>query len=360
MAKAPNIVDLLSMAVERRASDLVITVGLPPMLKVDGEFHPTEYEPLTPEGTRQLMYALMDERQQRIFEEEKELDFSFSLPGRGRYRVNVFLQRGSVAGVLRVVPATIKGFEELGLPRTVAEVALSPRGLVLVTGPTGSGKSTTLAAMVDYINKRRRAHIVTVEDPIEFVHTHKEGIVHQREIGGDTKDFARALRSALRQAPDVILVGEMRDLETVRAAVTAAETGHLVMATLHTNSAPEAVDRIVDVFPEGEKELVRIQLAGILVAVLTQQLLPKAFGGGRVLAYELMIGTPAVRALVREGKTAQLRSAIQTGGQYGMVTMDATLAELYRKGLIAYEVGLSRAVDPKEFARLAGGERRLR
>lgn len=358
MAKAPDIVDLLSMAAERNASDLVITVGVPPMIKVDGEFHPTEYEPLTPQETRRLMYALMDEKQQRIFEEEKELDFSFSLPEKGRYRVNVFLQRGSVGGVLRVVPAAIKGFEELGLPRTIADIALSPRGLVLVTGPTGSGKSTTLAAMVDYINERRRVHIVTIEDPIEFFHKHKNSIVNQREIGQDTRDFARALRSVLRQAPDVILVGEMRDLETIRAAITATETGHLVMGTLHTNSAPEAVDRIVDVFPESEKELVRIQLSNILVAVLTQQLLPKAFGGGLVLAYELMIGTPAVRALIREGKTAQLRSVIQTGGQYGMVTMDTTLADLYQKKLIAYEVGLSKAVDPKEFARLAGAERR--
>ncbi len=354
MAKAPEIVDLLSLAVERGASDLVITVGLPPMLKVDGEFHPTEYDPLTPKETRALLYALMDEKQQRVFEEEKELDFSFSLPDKGRYRVNVFLQRGSVGGVLRVVPSTIKGFEELGLPKGIAEIALSPRGLVLVTGPTGSGKSTTLAAMVDYINERRRAHIVTIEDPIEFFHRHKNSIVNQREIGQDTKDFARALRSVLRQAPDVILVGEMRDLETIRAAITAAETGHLVMGTLHTNSAPEAVDRIVNVFPESEKELVRIQLSNILVAVLTQQLLPKAFGGGRVLAYELMIGTPAVRALIREGKIAQLRSVIQTGGQYGMVTMDATLADLFKRKLIAYETGLSKAVDPKEFTRLAG------
>ncbi|MGQ9736256.1 MAG: type IV pilus twitching motility protein PilT [Thermaceae bacterium] len=354
MNKTPDIVDLLSLAVDRGASDLVLTVGLPPMIKVDGEFHPTEYNPLTPQDTHRLMYAMMDEKQQRTFEEERELDFSFSLPGKGRFRVNVFLQRGSVGGVLRVIPAAIRSFEELGLPRQIADIALSPRGLVLVTGPTGSGKSNTLAAMVDYINEKRRAHIVTIEDPIEFFHRHKNSIVNQREMGSDTKDFARALRAVLRQAPDVILVGEMRDLETIRAAITAAETGHLVMGTLHTNSATEAVDRIVDVFPEGEKELVRIQLANILVAVMTQQLLPKAFGGGRVLAYELMIATPAVRALIREGKTAQLRSVLQTGGQYGMVTMDAVLADLYKRKLIAYEVGLSKAVDPKEYMRLAG------
>ena len=336
MAKAPDVVDLLALAVERGASDLVITVGLPPMLKIDGEFHPTEYEPLTPQETRRLMYALMDEKQQRIFEEEKELDFSFSLPGKGRYRVNVFLQRGSVGGVLRV------------------EIAMSPRGLVLVTGPTGSGKSTTLASMIDYINERKACHIVTIEDPIEFFHKHKRAIVNQREIGSDTKSFHKALRSVLRQAPDVILVGEMRDYETIAAAITAAETGHLVMGTLHTNSAPETIDRIVDVFPENQQEQVRVQLSNNLVAVLTQQLLPKAFGGGRVLAYELMIATPAVRALIREGKTHQLRSVIQTGGQYGMITMDACLADLYRRKLITYEMGLARAVDPKEFMRLAG------
>ncbi|AEB12836.1 type IV pilus twitching motility protein PilT [Marinithermus hydrothermalis] len=354
MEKTPDIVKLLELTVQRGASDLVLTVGVPPMLKVDGEFHPTEFEPLTPQDTRRLMYAMMDEKQQRQFEENKELDFSFSLPGKGWFRVNVFFQRGSVGGVLRAIPAVIKGFDELGLPKNIAEIALSPRGLVLVTGPTGSGKSTTLAAMVDYINENRRVHIVTIEDPIEFFHKHKMAIVNQREVGTDTHDFSRALRSVLRQAPDVILVGEMRDYETIRAAITAAETGHLVMGTLHTNSAPETIDRIVDVFPEEQQEQVRVQLANNLVAVLTQQLLPKAHGDGRVLAYELMIATPAVRALIREGKTHQLPSVIQTGGQYGMITMDAHLADLYRRKLITYEVGLARAVDPKEFSRLAG------
>ncbi len=356
MAKV-DILELLKLASERGASDLVITVGLPPMLKVDGQFRPTEHDPLTPKETRSLLYALMDEKQQRVFEEEKELDFSFSLPGTGRYRVNVFLQRGSVAGVMRVVPQVTKSFEELGLPKAIAEIAMSPRGLFLVTGPTGSGKSTTLASVVDYINERRACHIVTIEDPIEFFHRHKRAIINQREIGSDTHSFHKALRSVLRQAPDVILVGEMRDYETIAAALTAAETGHLVMGTLHTNSAPETVDRIVDVFPENQQEQVRVQLSHTLVAVLTQQLLPKAYGGGRVLAYELMIATPAVRALIREGKSHQLRSVIQTGGQYGMITMDACLADLYRRKLITYETGLSRAVDPKEFDRLAkGGE----
>lgn len=354
MAKAPDIVDLLTLAVDRNASDLVITVGLPPMIKIDGEFHPTEHEALTPQDTRRLMYALMDEKQQRHFEEEKELDFSFSLPAKGRYRVNVFLQRGSVGGVMRVVPTVVKSFEDLGLPKNIGELALTPRGLLLITGPTGSGKSTTLASMIDYINERRRAHIVTIEDPIEFFHRHKTSIINQREIGSDTHGFHKALRSVLRQAPDVILVGEMRDYETISAAITAAETGHLVMGTLHTNSAPETIDRIIDVFPEAQQEQVRVQLANNLVAVMTQQLLPKAFGGGRVLAYELMIATSAVRALIREGKSHQLVSVIQTGGQYNMITMDACLADLYKRKLITYEMGQSRAVDPKEFARLAG------
>ncbi|RDI95167.1 type IV pilus twitching motility protein PilT [Meiothermus sp. QL-1] len=354
MSKALDIVDLLNLAVDRGASDLVITVGLPPMIKVDGEFRSTEYDALTPQETRRLTYALMDEKQQRVFEEEKELDFSFSLPGKGRFRVNVFLQRGSVGGVLRVVPSSTKSFDELGLPKTIAEIANSPRGLVLVTGPTGSGKSTTLASMIDYINENKAVHIVTIEDPIEFFHRHKRAIINQREVGSDTHSFQKALRSVLRQAPDVILVGEMRDYETISAAITAAETGHLVMGTLHTNSAPETIDRIIDVFPEAQQEQVRVQLSNNLVAVLTQQLLPKAFGGGRVLAYELMVATPAVRALIREGKSHQLVSVIQTGGQHGMITMDACLADLYKRKLISYETGLARAVDPKEFARLAG------
>jgi twitching motility protein PilT len=354
MQKVPDIVDLLKLSVEREASDLVITVALPPMVKIDGEFHPTEYEPLTPQDTRKLMYALMDEKQQRQFEESKELDFSFSLPGSGRFRVNVFFQRGSVGGVLRVVPTVIKSFDELGLPKNIGELALSPRGLLLVTGPTGSGKSTTLAAMLDYINENRRAHIVTIEDPIEFFHKHKMSIINQREVGTDTQGFHEALRSVLRQAPDVILVGEMRDYDTISAAITAAETGHLVMGTLHTNSAPETIDRIIDVFPQNQQEQVRVQLSNNLVAVLTQQLLPKAFGDGRVLAYELMVATPAVRALIREGKSHQLTSVIQTGGQFGMITMDAHLADLYRRKVLSYETALSRAVDPKEFTRLAG------
>jgi len=346
-----DIVDLLRLATERRASDLLLTVGLPPMMRVDGEWQPTDVEPLTPTLTRRLMYAMMDEKKQRNFEERRELDFSFSLSGHGRFRVNAFFQRGSVGGVLRLVSSEILSFDRMGLPQAVADVAKQPRGLVLVTGPTGSGKSTTLAAMIDMINTDFRKHIVTVEDPVEFFHTHKRSIVNQRELGDDTRSFERALRSALRQAPDVILVGEMRDFETIGAAVTAAETGHLVMGTLHTNSAPEAVDRIIDVFPEAQQAQVRVQLANNLHAILTQQLVPKQ-GGGRVLAYEFLVATPAVRNLIREGKTHQILSAIQMGGQHGMISMDACLADLHLRRVISYETGLSRAVDAKEFARL--------
>jgi twitching motility protein PilT len=354
-----DIVDLLKLSVERRASDLILTVGLPPMLRLGGEWCKTEYGPLNPNLTRRLMYSMMDEKKQRTFEETKELDFAFQLTGYGRFRVNAYFQRGAIGGVLRMIPEEVLGFDKMGLPKTVADVARQPRGLVLVTGPTGSGKSTTLAAMIDLINKEYHKHIVTIEDPIEFFHQHQNSIVNQREIGEDTLGFQKALRAALRQAPDVILVGEMRDHETIGAAVTAAETGHLVMGTLHTNSAPEAVDRIIDVFPEAQQAQVRVQLANNLQAILTQQLVPKAGGGGRVLAYEFLIATPAVRNLIREGKTHQILSAIQMGGQLGMLTMDACLAELHLRRTISFETGMARAVDAKEFARLVetGGVR---
>ncbi len=347
-----DIVTLLKMAIERRASDLILTVGLPPMLRIHGKWQPTEYEPLTPTMTRRLMYSMMDEKKQRVFEETRELDFSFSLTGSGRFRVNVFFQRGSVGGVMRTISEDVISFEQLGLPKVVADIARQPRGLVLVTGPTGSGKSTTLATMLDMINREYPKHIVTIEDPIEFFHQHKTSIINQREIGEDTYGFGKALRAVLRQAPDVILVGEMRDYETIGSAVTAAETGHLVMGTLHTNSAAEAVDRIIDVFPEAQQSQVRVQLANNLQAILTQQLVPKASGEGRVLAYEFLIATPAMRNLIREGKTHQILSQIQLGGSMGMLTMDSCLAELCLKRVISYDMGMSRAVDAKEFARL--------
>lgn len=347
-----DIVDLLKLAIERKASDLLLTVGLPPMLKVNGEWRPTEYDVLSPTMTRRLMYALMDEKKQRNFEERKDLDFSFSLSGHGRFRVNVFVQRGSVGGVMRTISEDVLTFADLGLPKEVADVARLPRGLVLVTGPTGSGKSTTLATMIDLINNEFPKHIVTVEDPIEFFHRHKTSIINQREVGEDTMNFHNALRSVLRQAPDVILVGEMRDHETIGAAVTAAETGHLVLATLHTNTASEAIDRIIDVFPDAQQEQVRVQLANNLQSILTQQLMPKANGDGRALAYEFLIATPAVRNLIREGKTHQIPASIQMGGQLGMITMDACLAELHLKKIISFEMGMSRAVDAKEYERL--------
>ncbi|MBX3142432.1 MAG: type IV pilus twitching motility protein PilT [Trueperaceae bacterium] len=347
-----DIVDLLKLALERRASDLLITVGLPPMLRIDGEWRPTEHEVLAPTMTRRLMYALMDEKKQRNFEERKDLDFSFSLSGHGRFRVNCFVQRGSVSGVMRTIAEEVLSFSDLGLPTEVADVARLPRGLVLVTGPTGSGKSTTLATMIDLINEEYPKHIVTVEDPIEFFHRHKTSIINQREIGEDTMNFHAALRSVLRQAPDVILVGEMRDHETIGAAVTAAETGHLVLATLHTNSASEAIDRIIDVFPEAQQEQVRVQLASNLQAILTQQLIPRASGDGRALAYEFLLATPAVRNLIREGKTHQIPAQIQMGGQIGMLTMDACLARMHLKKLISFEMGLARSVDAKEYVRM--------
>jgi len=347
-----DIVDLLKVAIERRASDLLLTVGLPPMLRINGEWRPTEHETLSPTMTRRLMYALMDEKKQRNFEERKDLDFSFSLSGHGRFRVNVFVQRGSVGGVMRTISEEVLSFADLGLPDEVANVARLPRGLVLVTGPTGSGKSTTLATMIDLINSEYPKHIVTVEDPIEFFHRHKTSIINQREVGEDTVNFNAALRSVLRQAPDVILVGEMRDYETIGAAVTAAETGHLVLATLHTNSASEAIDRIIDVFPDAQQEQVRVQLANNLQAILTQQLVPRANTDGRALAYEFMIATPAIRNLIRENKAYMIPGSIQTGGQLGMITMDANLAELHLNKVISFETGVARSVDGKEFERL--------
>ncbi|CAM3456011.1 type IV pilus twitching motility protein PilT [Deinococcus saxicola] len=348
-----DITDILRVAAEKGASDVILTVGMAPQFKIDGVYGPQGFADLVPTETRKLMYSMMNEKQQRTFEERRELDFSFALGDRARFRVNCFMQRGNVGGVMRLIPTKIKSAAEMGLPQSVVDIANAPRGLVLVTGPTGSGKSTTLAAMLDYINANKKLHIVTIEDPIEFMHTHKQSIVNQREVGSDTMSFENALRAALRQAPDVILVGEMRDHETIKAAVTAAETGHLVMGTLHTNSAPESIDRIVDVFPEEQQEQIRVQLANNLVAVMTQQLLPRLDGQGRILAYELLIANPAVRALIREGKTYQITSVMQTGAREGMVTMDAFLANLYRRRMISFDVGASRSIDSKEFARLA-------
>ncbi|MGI8748285.1 MAG: type IV pilus twitching motility protein PilT [Deinococcus sp.] len=352
MHTATDITDILRLAAEKKASDVILTAGLPPQFKIHGVYEGNDFAELSATETRKLMYSMMNEKQQRTFEEKRELDFSFALGEKARFRVNAFVQRGSVGGVMRLIPTTIKSVSDLGLPPNVVDIANSPRGLVLVTGPTGSGKSTTLAAMLDYINVNKKMHIMTIEDPIEFMHEHKNSIVNQREVGADTLDFQSALRAVLRQAPDVILVGEMRDYETIKAAVTAAETGHLVMGTLHTNSAPESIDRIVDVFPEEQQEQIRVQLANNLVAVMTQQLLPR-MDGGRILAYELLVANAAVRALIREGKTYQIVSVMQTGGREGMMTMDSYMAGLYRKRLISFDTGMERSVDSKEFARLA-------
>ncbi|MFC6591532.1 type IV pilus twitching motility protein PilT [Deinococcus lacus] len=349
-----DITDILKYAAEKEASDIILTVGIPAQYKLQGQYTVRDGEdPLTASDTRKLMYSMMNEKQQRTFEEKRELDFSFALGEKARYRVNAFMQRGNVGGVMRLIPTKIKTVAEMGLPQTVIDIANSPRGLILVTGPTGSGKSTTLAAMIDHINSTKRLHIVTIEDPIEFMHAHKQSIINQREVHADTLSFENALRASLRQAPDVILVGEMRDYETIKSAVTAAETGHLVMGTLHTNSAAESIDRIVDVFPEEQQEQIRVQLANNLVAVMTQQLLPRADGPGRIMAYEMLIANSAIRALIREGKTFQITSVMQTGLREGMVTMDAFLSNLYRRRVISYETGLERAVDPKEFARLS-------
>lgn len=349
---ALDLAEILRYSVERKASDIIITVGIPPQFKIHGQYTGADFEDVTPVDARRIMYSMMNERQQKIFEEKREMDFSFAMRNLGRFRVNVFMQQGVVGGVLRLIPTEVKSLSELGMPDTLLDLASAPRGLVLVTGPTGSGKSTTLASMIDWINVNKKKHIVTIEDPIEFTHPHKNSIVNQREIGADTWDFNNALRAVLRQAPDVILVGEMRDYETIKAAVTAAETGHLVMGTLHTNSAPESIDRIVDVFPEEQQEQIRVQLANNLVGIVTQQLMPRKAGDGRVIAYEVMIANPAVRALIREGKSFQITSIMQTSMQSGMVTMDACLASLAKRGIITEEMGLERAVDAKEYNRL--------
>jgi twitching motility protein PilT len=350
-----NIDTLLRLMFEKGASDLHITAGAPPMLRIDGVMTPTEYEKLRPETTQQLIYSILTDEQKEKFEKDNELDMSFGVEGVGRVRMNVFQQRGAVAAVLRNIPASIRTFDDLKLPAIVQEIVKLPKGLVLVTGPTGSGKSTTLAAMLDWINANRQNHIITIEDPIEYVHTHKSCIVNQREVGTDTKTFAAALKYALRQDPDVILIGEMRDLETVGAALTIAETGHLVFATLHTVDSIQTINRIIDVFPASQQQQVRAQISFVLQAVLSQQLLPKAYGSGRCMAMEILIPTAAVRNLVREEKVHQIYSAMQTGSEYGMQTMNQSLFDLYQKQLVTYNEIFSRTLDPKELQRMVKG-----
>ncbi len=347
--------DIVLAALERRASDIHLTADAAPHVRVRGRLHPLEGFPvLGGQQTREIVYSIMSDSQRQQFETNRQVDFSYSVPRTARMRVNAYVQRGAVSAALRVIPGKTESLDQLGMPPVIREMAALPRGLVLVTGPTGSGKSTTLAALIDEINCTRDDHILTIEDPIEFLHSHKRCLVNQRELGADATSFADGLRAALRQDPDVILVGEMRDLETISTALTAAETGHLVLATLHTQDAPQTIDRIIDVFPPYQQQHVRVMLSVALQGVVAQQLLPTADGSGRVAAVEVLIPTPAVRNLIREGKTHQIYSAIQTGGEYGMQTMDAALAELVHSGRIARDVAKRRASMPTELARLLG------
>ncbi|MBD3168828.1 MAG: PilT/PilU family type 4a pilus ATPase [candidate division Zixibacteria bacterium] len=339
--------ELLKYMVEKKASDMHITVGSPPQIRVDGRLQKLSSERLAPEQTRRLAYSIMSEKQKLKFEKDSELDLSFGVENLSRFRINIFVQRGNVAMAIRQIPFKIMTMEELGLPKVINELGNLPRGLVLVTGPTGSGKSTTLASIIDKINKERNEHILTVEDPIEFLHRHNNCLINQREVNSDTQSFANALKYALREDPDVVLVGEMRDLETVESALTIAETGHLVFATLHTNSCAESINRVIDVFPTNQQEQVRVQLSFCLQAVVSQQLIPKV-GGGRTLALEIMVCTPAIRAVIRDDKVHQIYSLIQAGTKYGMKTMNQSLFELYSKKLITLGDALARSSNTQE------------
>ena len=349
------VTELLGVLLDMEGSDLHLTSGAPPVVRVHGDLERIDgYPALTPRGLQAMIYAILPQKMRERFEQELELDMSYSLPGRARFRVNVYMQRDSVGAAFRVIPFEIKEIGELGLPAVVAELARFQRGFVVVTGPTGSGKSTTLASMVDVVNTERQGHIMTVEDPIEFLHKHKTCIVNQREVGADTHGFSSALKHVLRQDPDVILVGEMRDLETISTAITAAETGHLVFATLHTQDAPQTIDRIIDVFPPHQQQQVRVQLASTLQGVVTQQLIPTADGQGRAVACEVLVATPAIRNLIREGKVHQIYSSMQAGGRFGMQTMDLSLSQHVKAGTISQEMAFERCHDPEELQRLIG------
>jgi twitching motility protein PilT len=343
-----DIAELLAFGVKNNASDLHLSAGLPPMIRVDGDMRRVNLPPLEHRSVHELIYDIMNDKQRKDYEELLETDFSFEIPGVARFRVNAFNQKRGAAAVFRTIPSKVLTLDDLKAPEIFKRIVDVPRGLVLVTGPTGSGKSTTLAAMIDYINDREHAHILTIEDPIEFVHVSKRCLVNQREVHRDTHGFSEALRSALRQDPDIILVGEMRDLETIRLALTAAETGHLVFGTLHTSSAAKTIDRIVDVFPAAEKTMVRSMLSESLRSVVSQALLKKT-GGGRIAAHEIMIGTPAIRNLIREDKIAQMYSSIQTGQAHGMQTLDQNLADLLKRGLISKADARSKAQNKEGF-----------
>ncbi len=351
--------DLLKEVIAFKASDLHISAGLPPVIRVDGNLLRTQYKNLTPDEVEDLLFPMLNNEQRRNLEQNWELDMSYGISGVGRFRVNIYKNRNTYAAAFRTIVTQIPSFDTLGLPEIVKTITERPRGLVLVTGPTGSGKSTTLAAMIDYINRTRPEHILTIEDPVEFVHTSKVSIIHQRELGMDTRSFANALKSALREDPDIILVGEMRDHETIALALTAAETGHLVFGTLHTSSASQTIDRIIDVFPEGQQQQIRVQLANSLVAVFSQTLLPKrqpdGSKKGRVMAQEIMVVTPAIANLIREAKAAQIYSTIQTSSGSGMQTLESALANLYKQGLVTIEDALTKSSKPAELKRLIQG-----
>jgi len=355
MQGQPRIEILLEEVIKKKASDLHLQVGLPPMLRVDGSLLPIAgTDVLTDEAVETLVFAILDEDQKQILLKDKEFDFSFAFGDLGRFRVNAFHERGNLAAALRLIPNEILTIEQLGLPPIINKFADYPRGLVLVTGPTGSGKSTTLAAMLHKINMERGEHIITIEDPIEYTHRSKKSVVVQREVHYDTYSFSAALRSALREDPDVVLIGEMRDLETIASAITIAETGHLVFATLHTNSAAQSIDRMIDVFPPHQQPQIRSQLSNILMAVCSQRLVP-AIGGGRIAAAEILVATPAVRNIIREGKTHQLEAVIQTGAEFGMQSMDKTLVQLVHNGTVSYDEARNHAVDLDELDRLMRG-----
>ena len=347
-----HIDELLEMVVENDASDLHLAVGLPPVLRIDGELKMARYEPLTAPVAQRILYDILSDDQIQRFETELELDCSYAMRQIARFRVNIYRERGNLAGAFRLIPTRIPTIGELGLPAVTEELARRRRGLFLTTGPTGSGKSTSQAAIIGQINEERGEHIITIEDPIEYLHSHKKSIINQREVGEDTHSFANALRSALREDPDVLLVGEMRDLETIQLAITAAETGHLVLATLHTNNSAESVDRAIDVFPPSQQEQIRVMLSNNLLAILSQQLLPRAGQPGRIAAVEVMVASAAIRNLIRENKAHQMTSIIQTSAEQGMQTMDQALRDLHQQGLITLEVAMNRAHNPSELEKM--------